>query len=72
MPAKVIKHARAAFGAKLRGHRKAAGLTQHELAVKCGCAQNYLSDLERGERDPSLSLAMRLAELLGKPLAKFL
>ena len=72
MPAKVIKHAPPAFGAKLREHRKAAGLTQCELAAQVGCAQNYLSDLEIGKREPSLSLAVRIAELLGKPLQKFL
>lgn len=72
MPAKVIKHAPPSYGGKLREHRKAAWLTQCELAAQVGCAQNYLSDLEAGKRDPSLSLALRLAELLGKPIQKFL
>lgn len=34
--------------------RRARGLTQEELAVLTGLSQQYLSDLERGKRNPTI------------------
>ena len=39
-----------AFGELLRGLRRAAGLTQEELAERAGLAARTISDLERGVR----------------------
>src|SRR5262245_23195818 len=39
-----------AFGALLRGHRRAAGLTQAELAERAGLSWRGINGLERGER----------------------
>jgi transcriptional regulator with XRE-family HTH domain len=41
-----------------------AGLRQEDLAAKDGCSQGFLSQLERGERSPSLRLLLRLGAAL--------
>jgi transcriptional regulator with XRE-family HTH domain len=38
------------FGALLRGHRVAAGLTQEALAARAGLSSRGIADLERGVR----------------------
>ena len=38
------------FGARLRGHRMAAVLSQEELAQRAGLSANAVGQLERGER----------------------
>lgn len=38
------------FGALLKRHRRAAGLTQEELAERAGLSRRGINDLERGER----------------------
>lgn len=54
---------------QIRSARKAAGLTQAELAGLCDLDQSYLSLIERDEREPSLSTLRRLAEVLGVSVA---
>jgi len=51
----------------LRESRRAAGLTQVQLARKVRMSQGYVSLLERGRRRPSASLARRLARVLSLP-----
>ena len=48
--------------------RKAAGLTQKELAMRTGIAQADISRLENGNANPSLRTLQRLAEGLGMKL----
>ena len=49
--------------------RRERGLTQEELAERCGLSQQYLSDLERGKRNPTIvtiyeiALALRVSQL---------
>lgn len=45
--------------------RKAAGLTQEQLAERSGFSQQYLSDLERGRRNPTVVTLRELATALG-------
>jgi predicted ATPase/DNA-binding XRE family transcriptional regulator len=53
------------FGDLLRGHRAAAGLTQHELAERSGLSTRGLQDLERGaRRTPHPDTTRRLADAL--------
>src|SRR5262249_50078999 len=40
------------FGELLRRHRRAAGLTQDQLAERAGLSVRGISDLERGRRPP--------------------
>ena len=42
------------FGKKIKNARKEMGLTQFELAEKINVSQNFLGDIERGIKLPSL------------------
>ena len=48
--------------------RKAAGMTQKELADKTGIAQGDISKLENGNANPSLKTLQRLADGMGMSL----
>lgn len=50
-----------AFGAEVRRRRQAAGWTLEKLSEKAGLGTNYLSPLENGARDPSLSTITKIA-----------
>lgn len=58
----------ATLGQKIRAARESRGLTQADLAARARVAQGYLSYLEQDEREPSLSIAARIALELGIPL----
>lgn len=44
------------FAARVRARRKQLGLTQVQLARKCGLSQTTIADIERGRNDGSKSL----------------
>lgn len=53
-------------GRNIRAHRKAAGLTQHDLAVKLGRGDAMtVSRWERGEHKPGDEYLCALADLFG-------
>lgn len=55
-----------AFGSLLRSYRKAhGGLSQERLGQDIGSGRTYMSELERGFRNPSLKIVFRLARQLG-------
>lgn len=56
------------LGQKILMARKSRGLTQAELAARVQVAQSYLSFLEQDQREPSLSVAARIARELDIPL----
>lgn len=45
--------------------RKEQGLTQEQLSELCGLSQQYLSDLERGKRNPTIVTIFEIAQALG-------
>lgn len=53
--------------ANLVAARRKAGLTQEELADRCGLHRTEISLLERGGREPRLGTLVKLAESLGVP-----
>jgi transcriptional regulator with XRE-family HTH domain len=53
------------LGRNVREARKACGLSQEELAAEAEMKRSYLSDLERGTRNPSVRAVERLARALG-------
>jgi transcriptional regulator with XRE-family HTH domain len=57
-----------ALGALLREERKAAGLSQRELAERTSVSNAYLSQVERGRHEPSLRVLTAVASTLGVPL----
>jgi len=56
------------FGAVLREHREAAGLSQETLADRAGVHRTYVGLVERGRRNPTLEVSLRLATALGLTL----
>lgn len=52
------------LGENVRRERLRQGLTQDALAVEAGMRRSYLSDLERGVRNPSVHALGRLAMAL--------
>jgi transcriptional regulator with XRE-family HTH domain len=45
--------------------RKEKGLTQEQLAERSGLSQQYLSGLERGQRNPTIVTVYELSVALG-------
>ena len=54
-----------AFGKRVQTVRRSAELSQEALAERSGFDRTYISLLERGLRNPSLSTICRLANGLG-------
>ena len=52
----------------MRAARKEAGLSQAQLAQRCGCSQRFISELERGKPTAELQRALRLLAELGVPV----
>ena len=52
------------FGDFIKNARLSKNLTQQEVAVAAQVEQGYLSKVERGAREPSLSIALRLCDAL--------
>jgi transcriptional regulator with XRE-family HTH domain len=60
------------LGALLRAQRLAANLSLRELSERTNVSNAYLSQLERGLHEPSLTVLRALASALGVPLASLL
>ena len=56
------------IGKRIRLNRKAAGLTQAELAQKLNTPPQSIGQWERGERQPKLDTLLRIASALNTPL----
>ena len=56
------------LGLKVRELRKSNNLTQEKLEQKSGVDRTYISDIERGVRNPSLKSIEKLANALGVKL----
>ncbi|GAB3454355.1 helix-turn-helix transcriptional regulator [Kineococcus endophyticus] len=59
----------AQVGRWLHGLRRQAGLTQTQLSQRTGVSQRYISELERGKSDLTLSRLLLLTEALGATLS---
>lgn len=57
--------AHAAYGRALRELRTERGFSQERLALAAGLDRTYVSSIERGERNPSLTNILKLANTLG-------
>ena len=56
-------------GRNVKRLRLARGLTQEQYAVKSGLAQQYVSDLENGKKNPTLATLMSLMSALNVTLS---
>jgi len=61
-----------ALGAFIRAQRTATGLSLRELAHRTQVSNAYLSQLERGLHEPSLTVLKSIADALGVPLESLL
>lgn len=52
------------LGMRIRYLRKQKGMSQLDLALESDINKNYISDLERGSRNPSLLILERIAKAL--------
>lgn len=56
------------FGQRVRELRQAAGLSQEELAERCGLHRTYIGGIERGERNVGLLNVHAIATALRQPV----
>lgn len=60
------------FGKRVRKFRLEVGLSQEDLAHEAASNRTYISDVERGRRNPSIVVAERIAKALGKSMGELL
>lgn len=63
---------RARLGRNVKRLRLARGLTQEKLAVDAEIDLTYMGGIERGRRNPSLLVMVRLANALGAEVTELL
>ena len=59
------------YGQAVRKIRLERGISQEELADRCGLHRTYISDIELGKRNLSLENIERIALSLNKTLPEF-
>jgi transcriptional regulator with XRE-family HTH domain len=57
------------FGSRVRQLRLAAGMTQEDLAHHCGLFRTYLSRVETGAANPTLTMIHALSGSLRVPVS---
>jgi transcriptional regulator with XRE-family HTH domain len=62
----------ATFGRNLRKLREARRLTQESLAEQADMDRTYISDIERGMRNPGIKNVARLASALNATAAQLM
>lgn len=60
------------FGARVRYLRNKQKISIEELAFRSNVNSNYLSDLERGNRNPTLKVLNKISKGLGIDLSELL
>ena len=53
---------------QIRVLRKERGISQEDLAKRCGVSRQTINAIENNKYDPTLSLAFRLSRELGVPV----
>ena len=59
-------------GALIRHHRLDHGLSQEELGHKASLHRTYVSSVERGIRNPTITVLHRIASALGLTVSELL
>lgn len=62
----------AAFGTVLRKHRLGAGLSQEQLGLESGVQRNFISLIETGQNQPTITTVFKLAGALGLKPSKLI
>ena len=60
------------LGLKVKRLRLEKGWSQEELAFESGLHRTYISGIERGVRNPTVTMVDRLATTLGVPAERLL
>ena len=60
------------LGTRIRARRTALGLTLAQVAERAGLSQQYVSNLERGHRTPTLPVLYSIAAALNQPVTALL
>ena len=63
---------RSIIGQNVRKHRKARALTQEQLAHDVGLDLTYIGGIERGRRNPTLLVIVRIAVVLNVEVEQLL
>lgn len=50
----------------MREYRIKRGMTRRELAIAVGCSESMIAKIEQGVKKPSLPMAGKISEALGK------
>ena len=53
---------------KIRALRSEMGLSQEELARRCGVSRQTINAIEKGEYNPTINLCRSICKVLGKTL----
>lgn len=56
------------IGNAIKVLRQQKGLKQTDFAVQCGLSQSYLSSIEKGRKEPTLSILKQIANALSIPM----
>ena len=54
---------------KIKDYRQAAHMSQEELAKRAEISRPHLSNIENGEAQPTIDVALRIADALGEPVS---
>ena len=60
------------FGKNVKTKRLELGLSQEALAFEAHSNRTYISDVERGTRNPSIEVVQRIAKALGVTMGELL
>lgn len=60
------------LGMNVRTLREARGWSQEELAFEAGLHRTYISQVERGIRNPTITVVEKIAGALGVPIGALL
>jgi CheY-like chemotaxis protein len=66
----VTTNLKALLGAAIKSERSVLGISQEELAERAGLHRTYVSDVERGARNPSIRSVEKLARALQISVSK--
>ncbi len=58
------------LGKRIQYLRLQKKMSQEDLALECNINKNYLSDLERGSRNPTIKIVAKIARGLGISLSE--
>jgi transcriptional regulator with XRE-family HTH domain len=58
------------LGLNVQGLRRARGWSQEELAERAGLHRTYVSGVERGVRNPTITIVEKLALALGATIGE--